>query len=65
MKAEEAWEEGDHASKVKVRKESFEEKAFAQSRNDELGGLLRAGTFELVTESILKGNPRIFGSRFF
>ena len=55
---------GTEARKVKVKKGSAEERAFKQSRKDELDGLLKDGTFKPVHESTIKGSKRIFGSRF-
>lgn len=49
---------------VRVKKGSVEEKAFAESRKDELYGLLRDETFVQTREKDIYGEPRIFGSRF-
>lgn len=51
-------------AKVKVKRGSPEEKAFAQSRKDEFEGLLRDGKIKPIPESEIEGNPRIFGLRF-
>lgn len=46
--------------KVKVKKGSSEERALAQSREEELQELVRDGTFELVNEAQIEGSPRIY-----
>lgn len=55
---------GTTPRKIKVKKGSPEERAFATSRTAELNGLLGDGTFKPIHISKLKGNPRIFGCRF-
>lgn len=50
--------------KVKVRRGSLEDITFAESRREELNDLLLDGTFEPKRETLIPGNPRVFGSHF-
>lgn len=50
--------------KVNVKIGSMEERAFEQSQNGELTGLLKDHTFQTIHESSITGAPRIFDSRF-
>lgn len=48
--------------KVKVKKRSIEERAFAQSIKEELQGLVRDGTLKVVSKAQIEGSPRNVGS---
>lgn len=51
--------------KIKVKKGSSEDRAFAASRREELKCLIRDGTFVKLKEAALEVSPRIFCSSFF
>lgn len=55
---------GTTPRKVKVKKGSPEERAFAESRKRELDGLVKDGTFVPVPREEVPDGHRIFGSRF-
>lgn len=50
--------------KIKVKKGTPEERAFAESRKKDLYGLVKNGTFVPVPRSEVPEGHRVFGSRF-
>lgn len=54
----------DGPRKIPVKRESPEEKVFAQSHQDDVKGLLKIVTFKPVKKSDIERNPRILGPRF-